>query len=270
MQSSMDRKAKCLRELRDDGAISDEDYRRMVLDLVDAEGGHSVASPKPAAVKEPAPSSDKPSEKEEPPKTSSEVNVPEHSESTRGDVLSESLAPIGSTESESKPDASSLFGVQDAETGHEYTSQTRRLTRFAKRRKAIIAVAAAALVVFVAVVYGFWTGDIAFKSNDISQEYWDAGREARAIGKDYLNGKVTAKEAKEELGEISVSDEPWNATGNPALPLKEVLNDQFIYRTINGLKGAIDCSAHAESLGQSVSNDRVRDAMNGLEQALRL
>jgi hypothetical protein len=128
----------------------------------------------------------------------------------------------------------------------------------------------AALVGLVAVANGFWTGDIAFKSNAINQEYWDAGREARAIGKDYLNGKVTAKETKEELGEISVSDEPWNATGNPALPLKEVLNDQFIYRTINGLKGAIDCSAHAESLGQSVSNDRVRDAMNGLEQALRL
>lgn len=270
MQSSMDRKARRLRELRDDGAISDEDYRSMVLDLVDAEGDRPVTSPEPVTAKEaaPAPSPVEPQGKGESPEPSPMANVPEPPKAHAGGVSSEDAVPDGATGPESE--GSSLPDTQGGEAKNEESAKVGRLGRLTKRGKALIAVVAVALVALAAVGYGFWTGDIALKPNDISQEYWDAGRRARAIGRDYLGGKVTAQEAKAELEKVSVSDEPWNATGNPALPLKEVLNDQYVYRAINELKGSIDRSARTERLNQSVSDDRVRDAMHSLEQALSL
>lgn len=269
MQGSLDGKARRLRELRDEGAISDEDYRRMVLDLVDAEGDSSAVSPEhmPAEKPLPAPSPGKPPEKGEPPEPTPMDKVPEPPKPMRDGMSSEDAVPDGATGPE--PEGSPLPDTQDGEAEHEESAKVGRLGRLTKRGKVLIAVAAVALVALAAVGYGFWTGDIAFKPNDISQEYWDAGRRARAVGRDYLGGKVTAQEAKAELEKVSVSDEPWNVTGNPALPLKEVLNDQFIYRAINELKGAIDRSARAERLDQSASDDRVRDAMHSLEQALR-
>jgi hypothetical protein len=262
MPKSTDDKAKRLRELRDKGAISDEDYRRMVLDLVDTEVDRPTIADEPSAAPSSAPI---------PPEGATiqpvggkatgggrEDACPEVQEAPNHEESGHEVAPQEHVESEPKPKAPSAPDAQDAEEGHAGTSKAGRSARFAKRRKILIAIAAAAVIALAAVAYGFYSGDIAFKPDSVSQEYWDDGRRARAIGKDYLSGSITADEATVKLmGCI------------PASGSDEETDDTFVASAIEQLYSAIDQKGRADKRGAVSSDDGVKDTLQELDRALR-
>jgi hypothetical protein len=237
-----------LRELRDGGAISDEDYRRMVLDLVDS--GEDEAEPKAEGAGETVgiPS---------PEQTQAAPMQSDHVEEPPAKPASGLEEPAGRPP---KPTTTSPA------TEAPKTSQSTPAPRANKTR---IIVAAVVLGLLALTFYGFYSGDIAFKPSDISQKYWDAGRKARTIGKQYLDGNMTADEANLELAEFTFYFSPEDEVGDPDMSDSEELNDENVASAIGDLDNAIEQKGYVDDTGVASSDTAVRDALHDLDKALQ-
>lgn len=232
-----------LRELRDGGAISDEDYRKMVLDLLD--GGDT--GEKGVGEKGGAPSPE-----------------PAQASPTQSDHVEEAPAKPASGLEESAgrpPKPTATEPVTDV-------LDTAQPTPAPKASKTPIIVTAVVLGLLALFFYGLYSGDIAFKPNDISQEYWDAGRKARSIGKQYLDGKITAEDAGVELAGCYPPTSPEEAASDSETSGSE-WNNENIEDAIRELDNAIDQKSRIDDTGVASSDTAVREALKDLDKALR-
>lgn len=226
-----------LRELRDGGAISDEDYRRMVLDLVDGSEGDTKGKAEGVGETGGTPS-------------------PEPVEAAPEQPATKPEAPTGRP-----PVPSASAPVADAPKAAEPTPAP-------KASKTPIIVTAVVLGLLALFFYGLYSGDIAFKPSDISQEYWDAGRKARSIGRQYVDGKITAEDAGVELAGCYPHTSPEEAASDSETSGSE-WNNENIEDAIRELDNAIEQKSYIDDTGVASSDTAVREALKDLDKALR-
>lgn len=250
-----------LRELRDGGAISDEDYRKMVLDLLDGDEGNAQGKAEGAAETDDAPSPEPVASAPEQTAPKPVASAPEQPAAKPEPAVPSSGQPATKPEEPAGRPPKPAASVPTADAPK---------AKPRPKKKALVAAVAAAVVVLAVVAYGFLSGDIAFKPADVSQEYWDAGREARAIGKDYLSGKISAEDAHRELCKCRPSDNPNFEVADPSkMSNKEEENDMGIAEAVRHLTFAIN----QEYAPVATTGDKrvitVREALHELDKALQ-
>lgn len=237
-----------LRELRDGGAISDEDYRKMVLDLLDGDEGDAQEKVEGAAETGGTPS---------PEPVEASPTQPDHVEKAPAKPVSGLEEPAGRPP---KPTATSP--VTDV-------PETVQPAPAPKANKTRIIVAAVVIAVVALVLLALAGGGMASKPSDVSQEYWNAGRKARSIGQDYLDGKTTADDATLDLYGCSISYDPEDVVDDPDMDSLEKLNDERIAQRIDKLTYAIEQKARVDETGAASSDAGVKDALKELDKALQ-
>lgn len=236
-----------LRELRDGGAISDEDYRKMVLDLLDGDEGDAQEKAEGAAETGGTPS---------PEPAEASPTQPDHVEKAPAKPVSGLEEPAGRPP---KPTATSP--VTDV-------PETVQPAPAPKANKTRIIVAAVVLGLLALFFYGLYSGDIAFKPDDVSQEYWNAGRKARSIGRQYVDGKITAEDAGVELAGCYPHTSPEEAASDSEASGSE-WNNENIEDAIRELDNAIEQKSYIDDTGVASSDTAVREALKDLDKALR-
>lgn len=236
-----------LRELRDGGAISEEDYRKMVLDLLD--DGDTEEKGVGEKGGSPSPEPDVPVTGQTAPK--SEPAVP----------TSEQPAPKPKEPAGRPPKPAASAPVADAPKATEPTLAP-------KGSKTPIIVTAVVLCLLALFFYGLYSGDIAFKPEDVSQEYWNAGRKARSIGRQYVDGKITAEDAGIELAGCYPHTSPGEAASDSEASGSE-WNNENIEDAIRELDNAIEQKSYIDDTGVASSDTAVREALKDLDKALR-